>query len=247
MASGWGVLRKQVTEGLGQLVAGLVIVAGGYAVNGLFGLTALQTGLLGLIFVTLTYIVVTSESELSFPFIASLVAVLLVVWQFVLDPVIGDAIPVEGWLAGLGIDITHLDALQVLFLVTVAIVLYWVVMIRAGSGARTAESVAERLENRVEGLFETYITIGRIAASVGVAVLYYLFSEGGVLAGEIGGYLSNAPLVASNIVTGILGYLSLGGSIPYLDSIPLLGSLAAGEFAVLVILILALAAGAKYS
>lgn len=247
MASGWGVIRKQVSEGLGQLVAGLVIVAGGYAVNGLFGLTALQTGLLGLIFVTLTYVTVTSDSELSFPFIASLAAVLLVIWQFALDPVIGDVIPVEAWLASVGVDITNVGALQVLFLATAAILVYWAVMIRAGSGARTAESVADRLEGRVEALFETYITIGRITASLALAVLYYLFAEGGVLAGEIGGYLSDAPLVASNIVTGILGYLSLGGSIPYLDAIPLLGSLAAGEFAVLAGIIIVAAAAAKYS
>lgn len=197
--------------------------------------------------------VVARTGSLSIPFALSFTAVLGLVVEFIVpgfivrqfDPVLAILRDVAG------LDLSGFDAIQFAVLSSVAIVVIWVVSARFGiAGYRKAKkptTVANRIRARSERLVDTYFTIGRIAVAFALTSVILAFRQAGMLAGDIGGQLAEVPFVVANVVTAILGYLSLGGEIPILSRIPLLSQLSAPEFAVLVLGIIIVAAGVKYS
>lgn len=197
--------------------------------------------------------IVEQTGEFSIPFWLSFAGVLGLVVEFLVPGFIVQQFDplLDSLRAATGLDLGAFDAVQFFVLSSVAIVVIWVVSARFGlEGYRKAKkptTVANRVRARAEKLTDQYFTIGRIAAAFAVTVFIIGFRQGGELAGDIGGQLAEVPFIVSNVITAILGYLSLGGSLPILSQIPLLSGLSAGEFAVLVLGIVIVAAGVKYS
>lgn len=197
--------------------------------------------------------IVEKTGEFSIPFWLSFAGVLGLVVEFLVPGFIVQQFDplIDSLRAATGLDLGEFDAFQFFVLSSVAIVVIWVVSARFGlEGYRKAKkptTVANRVRKRAEKLVDTYFTIGRIAAAFTVAVFIIGFRQGGELAGDIGGQLAEVPFIVSNVVTAILGFLSLGGELPILSRIPLLSSLSSAEFAVLVLGVIIVAAGVKYS
>lgn len=232
------------------IVAAFVLGALWWALGPVIGQTATVVVVLAL---AILGFITEQTGTISIPFALSFAAVLALVVEFLVPGfVVSQFDPILALLAGsLGLDLRNLDALQFAVLSAAAIVVIWVVSARFGlKGYRKAKkptTVAKVVRKRAERLVDTYFTIGRLAIAFAATAVIMLFMQGGILAGDLAGQLSEVPFVVANVLTALLGYLSLGGSFPVLDQLPLLGALSAGEFAVLVLGIIIMAAGVRYS
>lgn len=257
-------LEDSTAYAVGLLLAfGWVWVSGGF-----FGLTVFQTGALVGVSFTLLFITATSRSDLSYPFVLSLFALLALVWSM-LPASLQGAFPVEFFTRLLGLEGTieanPLSAIQLAVTTFIAIFVYWVVTIRAGSGPKNPNTVLRAILGTGEGerkgkltqLVEEYVTIGRMVVGFGLIFVVFLFRQGGELAGVIGNVLAQAPFVSSNLAAGIVGWFALGGRISGLEWIPVVGiplqntlnsiGLSPGGWALFIIVVLAAAAAVRYS
>ena len=201
------------------ILTGMFLVAGGaIGFNGLFGYSPLQIGVALSAFVVAMYVVVRSQSELSLPFLITSVAALVAIYQFVLPAVIKTAFqPVFG---ALGLNPGAVDAVRFIVLSIAGVLVFWAIKLRTDK--RDAESVATAMFGSGRGetkgvvtkLVEDYVTIGRLVVTFGLAGVALLAREGGEVAAIAGDFVGDAPLVATNFVTGILGYLTGGGPLP---------------------------------
>ncbi|MFC7077868.1 hypothetical protein [Haloarcula halophila] len=221
-SEGASTLRDNIVSAISGLIpflaAAAVLAAGGAGVGGLFGLSRIQTAVVLAIVVTLMYVVVRSESELSIPFLITLVAALVAVYQFILPAVIKSAF--QPVFSALGLNPGAVDAIQFVVLSIAGVLVYWAVQIRTQK--RNASSVATAMFGSGRGerkgvvtkLVDDYLTIGRLLVTFSLAGVALIAREGGEVAAIAGDFVADAPLVATNVVTGLLGYLTGGGPLP---------------------------------
>lgn len=145
---------------------------------------------------------------------------------------------------------------ELAIVLTFALAVWYIVDIRFLSMKRkTPNKVAEQVVKQFQRLFETYLSITRvvIAAIIGLATV--ALAQAGILATDVFGWVSEAPLVVSNFVAGFAGYFGLGGGVPaYLAWIPGLDALtswfttvAPASYLIFVLIVLALAYAARES
>jgi hypothetical protein len=101
-----------------------------------------------------------------------------------------------------------------------------------------AERLAENTRDDLSDILSTYVTVGRVVAGLGLVLLGSVFAETGNLLVEFGDLVSEAPLVAAQGATAVLGFLGLGGELPVIGSIPGVGTMSATTFAVIAIVLL---------
>ncbi|WP_284007829.1 hypothetical protein [Haloarcula pelagica] len=201
------------------LLAWVVLIAGGaVGFTGLFGLSPIQIAVAVSVMLVAMYVVVRSESELSLPFLLTFVALLVALYQFVVPAVIRTAFqPVFGLL---GLQPGAVDAIQFVVLSFAGVLAFWAVQIRTQKRNATSVSTAMFGSGRgetkgvVTKLVEDYVTIGRLLVTFSLAGVALIAREGGEVAAIAGDFVADAPLVATNFVTGILGYLTGGGPLP---------------------------------
>lgn len=112
--------------------------------------------------------------------------------------------------------------------------LYWVVDIRVltalyrQSGqpeAANADTVARALAKRAQNLFEDYVQVGVALGFLGFALVAILLSGIGDLGGQILGVAGEVPVLSAAVVNWFMGFVALGGTVPFLTDIPVLGPL----------------------
>lgn len=94
---------------------------------------------------------------------------------------------------------------------------------------------------------DIYITSFRIMILLGLTAVVIVLQQAGFLLGDLGGLASQSPYFVSNLFTLLIGYLSLGGDLPVIGSIPLLGNLTPMAFIVLGIMAIGVAAASAVS
>jgi ATP/ADP translocase len=92
---------------------------------------------------------------------------------------------------------------------------------REGEGI---EIFAERTGQRITAAFRGIFTTARVAVFTAFSVLMIALQEGSHLLGEVGWYVGEVPVLASNVVAAGLGYLTIRGDL----------ALGATEYAILV-------------
>lgn len=238
------------------VVAG-VIYLGATSFGGLFGLSDRQLAAAVAVLLVGIYVVATSQQELSLPFWLTFIPILLFVAQYLVPNVVAEAfMPVFRLV---GIEPRPLDSVQALILAFAAVIAYWAVQYRAGSGPRNADTIASYIFGGTGGrtgalprLIGRYLTITRLVFGFTFILVTLALGEGGGLAAQAVSLLSEAPVVASNLLAIVMGFLGLGGSVPeWLLWIPgvepaaaALSNLRPMTFLIVTLIVLALAWGA---
>lgn len=106
-------------------------------------------------------------------------------------------------------------------------------------------TIVSRVLRQFSRYIETYTSLGRLGALFAVTTVTIVLGTLAQFSSDLALFVQDTPFVATNIVTLVAGYMSLGGNIPILSGVPLIGSLTAGEFLVLSITLLALGAAMK--
>jgi len=221
---------------------GGVVVAGAVS----FGYISFEVGpmVAFLVFtavIGLAYALGSNDDELSISFALSLVAVALLIAEFLLPGAVTSRLPYYGAIS------STLDPLTFALLAGLTILGWWVIDIRLiqRSGVKP-DTVAKRVRARAEKLVEAYVTMGRIGVGLIAAGVVVVLSELGVLAGEIWSYVAEAPFIGVNFLLSFIGYVALGGPV-LVESVPVVGDLTAGGFALIALSLMAVAAGVKYA
>lgn len=148
------------------------------------------------------------------------------------------------WLVG--IDLGAVDPFAFFVIAVVFVALTIAVRHRITGKTKSARPIADQVAREFARFIDTYLSIGRIVILLSAGAILSVFEQAAQLSGVVGNWIAEAPFVAGNLVTGLAGYLSLGGTLPYVGSIPLLDSLTASAFAVFAVLVVFLAAAAEY-
>lgn len=117
--------------------------------------------------------------------------------------------------------------------------------IRYRGDAKSLDVIADRTFERLSRYAETYFDIGRLFVFFLVTLVTLLLISIANFAGQVGDIASQFPSEIATMITGLAGYLSLGGTLPFVGGIPIIGDLTAAEFAFLVIVVLLVAAAVK--
>lgn len=216
----------------------LGLLALGVAVSGT--LAAATAGLLIVVAVASTRI-----GEVSVPFGVSLVAVVVVLVEYVLPEAIASRLPDVGAL--IGFPTGQFDALKLFITAMLAILLIWIVQIRVSGRAVKPTTITKRVRTKFEKLVDTYVTMARLVAGFGLTAIFLVFRESGQLAGEAGATLGDVPFVTSSFASAISGFLALGGELPVVGGWDFLNGISPGAWAVLMLITIGLAAGVKYN
>lgn len=148
------------------------------------------------------------------------------------------------WLIGL--NLAEMDPFAFFVVAVVFVALTIAVRHRATGQTIFGRPIADQVAREFARYIDTYLSIGRIVILLSVGAVMMFLEQMAQLSGVIGGWAADAPFVVGNFATALTGYLSLGGSLPYVGGIPLLGDLDAGAFAVFAVLVIFLAAAARY-
>lgn len=216
--------------GLTSVVIGVAVALGYIGVS----TPPLAAAIVVALFLALTYGVMDGD-EFSVSFGLTVAAVIVAVYK-VLPESLATRLP-------LGSLISDLDGLTVAVTVVAIILVWWVIDIRFLTGwAKKPEKVAKQVRGKAIRLVEDWAIIGRVAiVAVGMAGVV-LFGQFGAGLGELGNVVGDAPFVAGQIVTAILGYLAAGGSLPVVGKL----SISATLFAVIAIALIVAAASSEY-
>lgn len=154
--------------------------------------------------------------------------------------------PFEGVLAAVGSPFGGLNPAFIGVLIVASMLTVWVVDIRFISGsAKKPSTIVKRLRKRTDRLVDTHVTTLRLIAVSVVMVAASVVGQLGEASAEIVEILANVPLAVSNGVAILSGYVGLGGAVPWLESVPVLGDISPIGYLALMAVVLALAYGAK--
>lgn len=107
-----------------------------------------------------------------------------------------------------------IDPLSFAVLAFTSVVLFYALTIRLFGRAKKPSKVANRTRKQLESLVGEYISIGRVIGVFFLGIAFMVLQEGGEVATVATQFLGEAPLVASNLFAGVLGYFGFGGGIP---------------------------------
>lgn len=134
------------------------------------------------------------------------------------------------------VDPVHFAVLSV-----TGVIAYWAINTWLfGRGKRPA-AVANRVRTNSESLVRQYAKIAATIAGFLVTAFFIVASQGGDVLGEAFTLLANAPVVSGYTAT-IIGYAGA-----FFTSVPIISAFGTTEFFVVMLVIGALAFGAKYS
>lgn len=221
---------------LGGVLVAAAIALGWISVN----ISPLVGGLVFAGLVGMSYALFENDDELSITFALSAVAIGMVLAEFVLPgwvtaPIV-DVLPTElvtGW-----------NPVEFAVLAAAVILAWWFIDIRfiSRSGVK-AETVAKRMRKRVEKLVGEWFSITRVSIMLGVGIGLIILNELGMLTGELAGMAAEVPYLAANVATILIGYLALGGDVPFFNGIPFLEAIGSTGWLIITGVVLVLAVG----
>lgn len=232
-------------SGIAVMISAALVVAialGVPVVGGIFG--DLNTAAILFGAVVASYYVTATSGEVSFAFTVTSVAVLLLLAEFVLPGWVVSAVP-PFW-EWVGFQAGAIDPVRFAVTAVIAVLASWAFSIRVWGRAKKPDTIAKRMNTRAQRLVDTYLTIGRVVAAFGIAVVGLFLAQGGELAGELGAWMGAEPGFSAAIINAIVGILALGGPVPILEQLPLFGDIAWGGYAVVVFVVIVVAAAVKY-
>lgn len=131
-------------------------------------------------------------------------------------------------------ELLAMPSLQ-LFALSIGIVaVYWWLDIRVltalyrKSGqpeAANADTVARAFSKRAQALFEDYVQVGVAFGFLAFALVAILLSGVGDLGGQVLEVAAEVPVLTAAVFNWVTGYVALGGVVPFLTDIPVLGGL----------------------
>lgn len=239
--------RRTVVRGLAWLGAIAVGLGVAFGTINTF-VSPLAAGLAFAAFIGLAYALGENDDEVSITFGLSAIALAVVLAEFVLPEWF--VAPIAEWLLGWGPAgwFAGWSALEFAVLTVAVIAAWWFVDIRfiSRSGVK-AGTVAKRFRARTEKLLEEWFTVTRVSVMLGFGIGIIILQQLGMLTGDIGSIAAEVPYLAVNIVTILLGYLALGGEVPFFDGIPFLESIGAVGWVILTGAALVIAVGVDYA
>ncbi|MDZ7701818.1 MAG: hypothetical protein U5J98_06965 [Halobacteriales archaeon] len=90
--------------------------------------------------------------------------------------------------------------------------------------AANADTVARAMSRRVRKLFEEYVAIGVAIGFLGFAIVLELTKGAGDLGAQVFDVLAEAPIISAALGSDLLAYKALGGPLPVVDDLPLIGA-----------------------
>lgn len=221
-----------------NIVSLAVIVGVIWAATAFLGVSVNLAGVAALFGLAVMLSLATNRTgSFSFGFAAISIGVVAVLTEYVIpSTIVGLFDPVVAWLALIpGVPaLLSIPSLQ-LFALTVGVVMvYWVLDIRVLTAfyrqseqpqAANADTVARALAGRVEGLFEDYVQVGVALGALAVTLTIILLSGVGDLGAQAFEAAGEVPVLAAGLFNWATGYLALGGTVPVLTDLPLVGGL----------------------
>jgi hypothetical protein len=199
-------------------------------------------------FVGLAWALGENDDEVSITFALSTIAIGVLAAEFVAPAWVVD--PIAEWLLGWGPAgwFAGWSAVEFAVLSFAMIALWWFIDIRfiSRSGVKP-ETVAKRFGKRLEGMIGQYLSVVRVAIMAGFAVGFFILQQLGMITGDLMGYAGEAPYLAADLATILLGYLALGGDVPFFNGIPFLEAIGTGGWLALTGIVLVLAVGVDYA
>lgn len=161
--------------------------------------------LLGLAVVGFVVVARLSEKvNISMPFVLSAVVGGAVVAELVMTGSLLSAFPGSGAFGFL----TQYGTGVLVATTGVVIVFWWYIRAWVIEGRRDADRATQSVVRQAEGFAETWFTTWRVLAVALVGI-------GALFLGELGTFLGEFPLAVANVATIALGYVQLGGVVPY--------------------------------
>lgn len=230
-SGGRSVLEQVRTRAIQMGVAALVIWGLSWALGNAF-----STETVLFLFLALVSLSVASNrvGEFSVPFALSMVGVGALIFGFLLpDTFVELLAPLGTALTRLtGVDVGRLDPGRLALFSFSAILVIWTVDIRITSAFRRSsgqpeaanpDTVFRALTRRVERLLDDYIEIGIAAGLLMVAIGANLLGGVGQIGGDVAARAGEAPELVAGLFTWALGYVGLGGQVPVLADLPVVG------------------------
>lgn len=228
-----GAVLIAVTLALGWISLRISPLVGALAFIGLAGLS---------------YAMAEHDDSISLTFALSAVAIGVLIAEFVAPGWLVE--PIAEFLLGWGPAewFAGWDPVTFAVLTGVTIVGWWIIDIRliSRSGVK-AETVAKRLSTRIQNLVEEWLSVGRVAVMLLIGIGLLVLNQLGMLSGEFVSIVGEVPQLAANVFTILLGYLALGGDVPWLNGIPFLEEVGATGFVIVAAIVLVIAVGVEYA
>lgn len=190
-------------------------------------------------------IVARSTVDYTVGFILFSLALIALVVEFIIPsrivrPFQGIAAAINGML---GFDIfSYINALDFAILTFAFVTGLMMVRIWITPGDRQfLDTVVDKIFRQYAVWFDRYVSVGRLFLLLFIGFIVIIMEQAALLTGTIGDIMAQAPVVVSNIFAFLAGFLSLGGELPFIGTIPLLNSLTATEYAMIVGAVLFLA------
>lgn len=162
--------------------------------------------------------------------------------EFLLDPFT----PIVVFFADItGLDVRLIDGFEWLVLGTFFTAVALGAKYRLTGGRKFIMPIVNRVAADFARFIDVYVTSARILVLLMVTAVIIMMQQAGFLLGDLGNLAAQSPFVVSNLFTLLVGYLSLGGELPFIGSIPLLGGLTPIAFIVLGILAIIVAAASS--
>lgn len=180
-------------------------------------------------------IVVETVGEVSVPFVLSFLIVLGLVTEFFLPAsILGLFQPLVAFGNSLiGFDVRQLDAAQFAAMGVLALVVIWFIDIRISSAfrresgrpeAKRPDKIAKRMRSRAEDLANIYVQMGVVLLGFALSVVTIGLDGIADFGTEVFEVLAGDPVLSAGIFSNLAGYLSLGGSLPIVEDIPILST-----------------------
>lgn len=187
-------------------------------------------------------------SDISVGFVIISIGVIFLLSDFVLPTWVTEPFtPITVLIrATIGIDLAAIDAIGYTVLAVTFVGLAIAVRTRLTGEAKTFRPIIDRVFREFLRYLNVYLNTARLLVLFAIGAIAIVLQQMGMLSGQVGTIVQEVPFIAANVMTAVAGYLSLGGELPIIGSIPLLDSLGPASWVVFVILLLGAAAAVRF-
>lgn len=193
--------------------------------------------------------VVRSSTDVSIGFTLITLGIIAVLAEYVLPGFITQPLTpfVDVMSLVLGVNVAEIDAWKFFVLSVAVVTIMLALKFRIVDKRVFPDTITDYVLAQFARYLDRYITIGRLVVLFAFSGLVIFLEQTAQLTGAIGTQMAEVPLVVSNLTTLLAGYLSLGGTLPVVGTLPLFGELTAAGFLVFALLVIGVAAAARWS
>lgn len=235
--------------------SGRALIAGGIAVAlvmALLYLIGVPVGIEQYVFALAAFVglgAITRRSDtISIGFVIISIGILAMVVEYLFPRALIDAFaPITAMIESfIGVSLSTVSSWRIFVLAVFFTVIMLAIKFRVEDQRVFADTITDYVLAQMSRYVDRYLTIGRLVVLFAFSAVVIAFEQSAQVLGTMGTQLAEAPLVVSNIFTGLAGYMSLGGELPIVGSLPLFGDLDAAAYLVFFILVLGAAAAARW-